>query len=260
MVKKVPPADLTICTNNVKLKTRSFFEKAQEKGNKFLTFQLGDFTTNDYIGLHNREQIRLEKNFNDDAQIWCNLLDPDYQRHFYIRNRKVARTNLLDHFKTDGSYILIFEQIMPEGLGHDIFTHNGWKKWLIKTVKFIHRTCNLPIIVRRHPNRHAWPWFKNQSIKGDFIVSDGKTLEEDLSDARCTISISSRGSIEAVLNGIPSYIIDKNSPIYDCAAKTIKNAILAPTKFDREQWLKDISFSYWTLQEIKNGDYFNFLV
>lgn len=263
---KVSTADINISTTGAPSKMGVYFKRAQAKKQKFLILDTGEFGHEGEISIARREEFRTATQPIQETPLFCNFFDSDYVKHKYIRGRAALRSDLLANVEIkpwrenkDDDYILVFEQIRPEGSNLKIIDRGYWEKWLGDLVKFIKPHSNLPIVIREHPNRKAWPDIKKQSLDGKYTILKNTKLGDDLLRARCTITVSSRGIMRALLDGVPSYSMNKNAAYWDLITPQIKDVINNPIKADRHQWLKDISYSYWTLAEIENGDYFDYM-
>jgi len=72
------------------------------------------------------------------------------------------------------------------------------------------------------------------------------TLEEDFATAKIVVTCSSNTGVLSVLEGIPTVATYPVSMVYNLCKES-----KTP---DRSQWIKDLSYCQWTLQEIANGD------
>jgi len=264
--QKIVTADINISINGAFSKIGPYFEKAKVKKTKFIILDIAWADFNGPISLENREKYRLSKELIPTCPIFCNLFAEDYLRHKYIRNKQEKRTTLFDSIELKqwrhNGYILIPEQIRPEGFGFTKKIHNRgtWEKWLDRTKKFLTSLGRSDILLREHANRTAWPDIKKQSLEGKYNISRGKTLEQNLSGAQALITVSSKCLLTALLEGVPVYSLDKNSVAADLFTPTIKQLLTKPVLGNRQQWLKDISYSYWSMAELASGDYFDFML
>jgi hypothetical protein len=72
------------------------------------------------------------------------------------------------------------------------------------------------------------------------------TLEEDFATAKIVVTCSSNTGVLSVLEGIPTVATYPVSMVYNlCKESKTPN---------RSQWIKDLSYCQWSLQEIANGD------
>lgn len=259
--------DLAVVFTNAP-RSKIILEKQKENKNKFLTMYIGALSKKGVVNFRNRNEIfgwDTKTKPTEDALIHCDLLSNDYMTSNYYRGSPKYRLEKLNHFGgvelkpwKDEGYVLIPEQIHPEGMGHGV---TDWLTWAQETCKQIRSLTDRPIKIRRHPNRKAWKDYR-QTIKEEFKdvhFSDGIDcpLEEDLNSAHSIVTISSRCVIEGVINGSNPFTRDLNS-----LAWSVSNSIgmiHSPIRFDRSQWLRDLAYCHWGLDEIANGDCWNFL-
>jgi len=258
--------DLAVTFTNSPPRVAGVLEKQKEDKNKYLTVYMGAFYKKGVVGTHNINHIygwdRKSKP-KKDALFYFDLLYEDYTEHKFIgedsdRIEKLNYFNLdIKPWKDDGKYILIPEQIKPEGMGHGITDWTSWAKTKCSEIRDI---TDMPIKIRRHPNRFAWRKFKKE-IKNDFTgieLTDGTSLDEDLKDAYALVTLSSRCVVEATINGVHCFTEDLNSLAYAVCNKKL-NLINYPQKFDRKKWLAKVAYSHWSVKELASGDYFNHL-
>ena len=78
-----------------------------------------------------------------------------------------------------------------------------------------------------------------------------RSIEEDFKYAKFVVTCSSNSGVLSVLEGVPTVATYPMSMVYDICKNT-----KTP---DRTQWLKDLSYCHWTLEEITNGEPWSFL-
>ena len=122
--------------------------------------------------------------------------------------------------------------------------------WTVETVKQIRQHTDRPIVVRPHPKNPINPdLFKNfVNVK----LSTNAFLEQDLTNAWASVFFNSSSCVASVLAGVPVFAFDP-----DCVAWAVANRDLSqiesPVKFEREQWLYDLSAAHWTDDESRAG-------
>lgn len=253
--------DLAVCFTNAP-STKKIIEKQYEDRNKYLRLDRGRFRLNGITNIKNRNDLEF---------IYCNLLDKDYISNYYIKNKPNDRLIKFNNFgiqirpfKTKGC-VLIPEQVRPEGgynkpeklRGHKF---DSWIEWSKNICNLIKSKTDLQVRIRRHPNRNFWKDFNDhvEEVFNDIEFSYGEKvdLKQDLKDVSRLITISSKCSIEAFFNGVNIFVEDKSSVVKDVSNKM--NNLESPTKFNRQQWLQDMSYTHWTIDEISNGDYWQY--
>jgi len=257
---------LAVTFTNAPSRVGQVLKRQKKDKNKYLTVGMGAFYKKGLVGIHNRDKIygwdtnsKPQKN----ALFYCDLLSSDYAQHQFI-GESFDRIEGLNYFNLDikpwkdsGQYILIPEQIHPEGMGHGITDWIGWAK---KKCVEIRNITDMPIKIRRHPNRFAWKDFKKEigAEFKDIEILDGTNLDEDLKNVYALVTLSSRCVVEAVMNGVHCFTQDLNSIAYS-VCNTELDFLKAPKKFDRKRWLAKVAYSHWSIEEIMSGDYYKYL-
>jgi len=126
----------------------------------------------------------------------------------------------------------------------------GYLKWCTDTVKKIQKVSNRKIIFRPHPLFPYKDWHMDGMPKN--VAFSNAPFEDDLDNAWCTVVFNSNCSVESVINGVPTFAFDEGCMAWDVANKGISN-IDSPKMPDRVQWLNDISYSQWNLNEFSEG-------
>ena len=257
---------LSVTFTNALSNIGNVLKKQIEEQNRYLTIYIGAFHKKGIVGTQNRNSIYgwdTNSRPREDALYYCDLLSTDYMQHEFI-GESFDRIEELNYFnldikpwKTGGDYILIPEQIHPEGMGHGI---SNWIDWAKNKCLEIRNITDMPIKIRRHPNRFAWKDFQKDISKNfqDVEFTDGTSLDEDLKNAYALVTLSSRCVVEAVINGVHCFTQDLNSIAYP-VCNTKLDFLKTPKKFDRKSWLAKVAYSHWSIEEIISGDYYRHL-
>ena len=132
-------------------------------------------------------------------------------------------------------------------------------KWANQMVEWIRSHTDKPIWFRPHPR---FPVHFKAAAEQKIFVSQpkriklvGSTDEVDftsaLANAHAVVNYNSNPAIESVLAGVPVYV-DESSlcwPVGNAIGSDIEN----PVKPDRTEWCKQISYTEWFVEEIKQG-------
>ena len=135
-------------------------------------------------------------------------------------------------------------------------------EWVRETVFRIRTVTDREIVIRLHPamserGRNAFMgdltdlFLENKSN----IRFSRTTLQKDLEEAGICISYTSGSSIDAVLAGVPCIAADEGNftwPISSHSWEDIENPYLAD-KETVQQWLYDLSYCQWSVEEINSG-------
>ena len=258
--------ELSVAFTNANSKICNVFKKQKEELKKYLTIYIGAFHKEGIVGIQNRNEIYgwdTRTRPKENALFYCDLLSTDYMRHQFIGESSDRIENLnyfnldIKPWKNDDKYILIPEQIHPEGMGHGVTDWISWAKDICSKIRYV---TDMPIKIRRHPNRFAWKDFKKDISKyfDNVEFTDGTSLDEDLKDAYALVTLSSRCVVQAVTKGVHCYTEDLNSLAYSVCNKSL-DFLVSPEKFDRKKWLAKAAYSHWSLEEIMSGDYYKHL-
>lgn len=158
----------------------------------------------------------------------------------------------LKPWRRNGSHVLILAQ-----------KDSGWTmsnlrnlNWIKDTILKIREYSDRPIRVRIHPSDFKFKsTYEKELLPFGVQVSTAKSILEDLSDAWCSISYNSSPGAVSAIEGVPVFIMDPNlhrSPAAPVANKSIQY-IESPIFPDREEWIKKIAMSHFTVTDIKNG-------
>ncbi len=77
-------------------------------------------------------------------------------------------------------------------------------------------------------------------------------FEECCAQAKCFVTWNSTVAVDALLQGVPVIALDSGSIAWDMAGHSLKdvNDLVYP---DRTQWLHDLAYAQWTLEEMRSG-------
>lgn len=88
------------------------------------------------------------------------------------------------------------------------------------------------------------------NITFEFVRNDYLSLEASLRDAFCTVTFNSTATVEAVLAGVPSVTLDARSVAFPVTTHRIGQVEFK----EREQWLYNLAYMQWTLDELASGE------
>lgn len=119
-----------------------------------------------------------------------------------------------------------------------------------KIIRKIKEKTDLPIRVKHHPkeiNSNIW------NIPSDIKVIDSHVSVYDaIKNAKVCVTINSNSVVESVLGGTPAITLDRGSMAWDITEHNF-DKIETPPLPDREQWIYDITYCQWKLEEFNNG-------
>jgi hypothetical protein len=130
-----------------------------------------------------------------------------------------------------------------------------WVKTLINEIR---KYSDRKIIIRSHPRApiplSLFNKMHNIEIKPPIRISnsyDSYDFEKELDNTYAVINWNSNPAIESILYGVPVVVGNTSlaSPVGNFDVSTINNL----SKPDRTQWLNDLAYTEWTVDEIDRG-------
>lgn len=138
-----------------------------------------------------------------------------------------------------GENIVLCGQV-PWDASVDRTDHEAWLKECAAALLEYGR----PVVFRPHPSAALSP------IKG--CQYSQMPLSDDLQNAWAAVTFNSNSGVEALVAGVPVFAFDEGSMIWSICNKSLSD-IESPAMPDRTQWLNDLSYTQWTLDEMKAG-------
>jgi len=128
--------------------------------------------------------------------------------------------------------------------------------WVYQTIEWLRSQTERPIWFRPHPR---YPVTIDQNKFANVSISMPKKIQgydevdfaHALQNAYAVVNYNSNPAIESVLAGVPVYV-DKSSLCWP-VGNDIGSNINVPATPDRTQWLEQISYTEWFVEEIKQG-------
>lgn len=142
-------------------------------------------------------------------------------------------------WKEDGQYALVVGQVPHDAslYGIDI---DQWAKMAVEQAKRVYSDVRF----RHHPEVKA----KDRPDYGVPVMQG--SLPKVLADAKCVITYSSNTAVDAVLLGVPSITTIKGSMAWDVTSHNIEDPLIYP---DRQEWLKRLAYTQWSIDEMRQG-------
>lgn len=200
------------------------------------------------VDQHLYSRIGIDGAFQDDAD-FCNAGSPADRWNLLSREFGLE----LRPYRTTGSHVLIVGQ-KP---GDASLRGCNIVDWMINTVTEVRRYTDRPIVVRAHPAAlpRDFPKMKkafgaNRNVRLD--IPPTGTINDALRDCWAAVTYSSSAAINALLNGIPAISMSPASmawPVTDHDLSKVDN----PTLHEREQWLYDLCYAQWSVEETARG-------
>ena len=140
-----------------------------------------------------------------------------------------------------------------------------YNTWLNNLIKKIEKYTEKKIVFRYHPlykkkikekiKRYNNPSF-NISLPKNIIIDDNIDIKKSIQNSYIVIAYNSNMLLDAILLGRPTMCFDNTSMVYDLSLHSEKyiDKIIIPSKNYLDQTLNNISYSQWTIDEIKSGE------
>ncbi len=172
--------------------------------------------------------------------------------------KRVKKLGLeLKPWKTAGSDIIVCGQ---HGASEQWRGMPPVDEWMINITKEIRQYTDKRIVLRPHPRHKVTLDFGKfinvlvanpKQIEGTY---DDFNFEEALQRSWAVVCHSSNPAINAVMGGIPVFV-SSSSLCYDVGLDILDlSKINEPLYPDRRQWLRDLSYTEWTIDEIGAGE------
>lgn len=141
-------------------------------------------------------------------------------------------------------------------------------KWLRSVIEEIRSVTERKIVVRPHPNctKHEFAVFRkfvneftncfisgNFKFNGDPRMAPPVDLHQDMQDAKCVVVYNSLTAVEAVMLGKPTYCLNPSAVAWPVSRHNLKDIELPWTNIDRRQWLYNLAYCQWRVDEIQQG-------
>ena len=199
----------------------------------------------------------------------CGLWSPMNDGNFLNKNSPGDRWKQIESFletkskpwRENGEHILLCTQ--PIDNWSMSRTKTDPYKWVDEVVEKLKPHTNRKIKLRPHPN-HAikcaqdmakkHPQIEVTSVtKGGGPTADYRfTFLEELQNCWAMVTHNSTAAVDAATYGIPAFLTSDL-----CLAWDVGNAdfskIETPATPDRTQWLNDLAYANWTIDEVKSG-------
>jgi hypothetical protein len=172
-------------------------------------------------------------------------------------------TGWKDH--TKGPILLITQ--LP---GDSSLRHQNHGEWICNIIRKIRLHTNREIRIRLHPGLSD----KGKSalfgdIKELFInnvsnihFSTNQFSHQDFAECGIVVSYTSGTSVEAIIHGVPVVAVDQGNFAWDISSKDIHNIVnpVLAEPADVNQWLNNLAYAQWTVNEIKSGKAWSHIV
>ena len=158
----------------------------------------------------------------------------------------------LKPWRYDGEHILVCGQVPSDASVQDIDIIH----WSAEITSFLRKHTDKKVVYRPHPLA------RNRTPHMMGVENSNRDLATDLSRACAVVTYNSNTAVEAVIEGIPSFAMDKGSMAWEVACHDINriNDYAAPMEVIRTQWAYNLAYTQWNEAEFMEGLPFQHLV
>jgi hypothetical protein len=159
----------------------------------------------------------------------------------------------LKPYRREGRHVLIVGQNPGDASlrGADIFD------WMHKTATKARWVTDRPIVVRPHP---VTPEAMMREFERRFAAFEGivvdypptRPVRAVLEDCWVLLAYSSSATIDAFIEGVPCITASPANMAWPVSDHEL-DRIEQPTLFAREQWLSDLAYAQWSVEEMRAG-------
>jgi len=132
-------------------------------------------------------------------------------------------------------------------------------QWQENFLKELSGVAKCDIVYRPHPRGRL----SNKKIQsflpsmGNVTISTNDNLYDDFLDAKCIITYNSTCSVNSIIKGIPTFVIDKDYITRGLARNGLK-FIEKPLTLKRSGWLNSFGYCQWSEEEVVNGIFWRY--
>lgn len=121
--------------------------------------------------------------------------------------------------------------------------------WAFDVINYVAEKSTHPIVYRPKPS-----WQDAQPLPGARFSRAPITIDDELANAYCLISYGSNAAVDAVIAGVP-VVITGDGIVKPLSRNTLKyiNDLYYPTDAERYQFLCDVAYQQWNLDELRSG-------
>lgn len=141
-------------------------------------------------------------------------------------------------WRTDGEFVLVCGQVVGD---RSLIRCPDYPAWIAKACEAA-KVYGLPVYFRPHP--------KFAGFQAPVPIRTGVPLDQELERAAAAVCWNSNSAVEAVLAGVPTVVCDPGSMAWPVCAHGLGAPLIRP---DRQQWVHDLAYAQWTLDELASG-------
>jgi len=137
--------------------------------------------------------------------------------------------------------------------------------WAIETALELRKHTDRSIIIRQHKSSGYPQYMADYQKLSEFASGNHKIqihspkfnfpdLLDQIKKSYAVVVFTSSAGAPAIIEGKPLFVCNETSYLAPMNCGKL-NMINKPEMPDRQQWLNDLGYSHWNLNEIKNGEY-----
>ena len=178
-----------------------------------------------------------------------------------VSDRWEQQKSLLDidvkPWRKNGSHIVLVTQSPNDA---SLLGENHME-WINNTINTLLSVTDRKIVVKIHPNILGDKALHNQIVRHSKVSLDTSSIKnrfDCLNDAWCAVVRTSGMAIDCILAGIPVIATHRGNFAHPISTHDLSDIENVKTE-DRDEWLWDMAYTQWNLEEIKAGDHWNHL-
>lgn len=126
--------------------------------------------------------------------------------------------------------------------------HTDHIDWCRETAIRLRSLTQRPVIFRPHPMYNEAVPMDDTGVR----ISSNADLVDDLKNAWAVVTFNSNAGVEATIAGVPAFAFDPGAMGYSIMNQSL-DLIEAPKMPRRQQWLNNLAYTQWNLDEIAEG-------
>ena len=174
-------------------------------------------------------------------------------------------------WRKQGEHILIPLQKNNDSVVQTMMDRYGsMRNWLNRTIQDIRKYSDRPILIRPSAKTNPLSWadaerLPNVSISTTYKdnpstdgtkftknIEGGPGLLTELADAWAVVGYNTSTLFERITDGIPTVSLDPDALTVPCSIE-LEDIEDPPMNIDREQWLYDMAYISWSMDEMQRG-------
>lgn len=164
----------------------------------------------------------------------------DFKNHDMPGDRAKLLGVELKHYREKGTHIVLCGQVPWDAS----VQHTDHRVWIAATARGLTKYSNRPVVFRPHP--------KVKSLPVEGVGFSKLSLAEDMIGAHAVVTFNSNSAVEALVAGYPVFADDPGSMVWGVCNKSIID-VENPKYPERRQWLDNLCYAQWTLDEMRQG-------